>query len=126
MTRAATAWICSAALVASSLLPPSHIHLAEHDHDHDHSAVEHAHWSSHGAPSRQALDDDDGQAIYVDHPACATSLATMAPPAAIVISLLIGAVPETFVCNAQREAGNAPRDGPARGPFSLRGPPLVL
>ena len=40
-----------AATVCAAVLPPSHIHLAAHDdHDHDHAgAIEHSHWSSHGA-----------------------------------------------------------------------------
>lgn len=83
LRRPAAATLLIATTVFAGLLPPAHIHLAAHgDHDHDHAgAIEHSHWSSHGA-SRAALDDDDGRAIFVDHPALASSAdPTFARPA---------------------------------------------
>ena len=64
--RPATAPLLIAAVVFAAVLPPAHIHLAEHDdHDHDHAAaVEHSHWSAHQS-SRAAFDDDDGRVIFV-------------------------------------------------------------
>src|SRR5207244_1585542 len=69
MMRRVAVWTSVLAVLVSALLPPTHIHLAEHNHDHQHDAVEHAHWSPHAAPSRLALDDDDGRAIFIDRPA---------------------------------------------------------
>lgn len=114
----------------STLLPPTHIHLAahdEHDHDHDHAAaVEHSHWSSHG-PSRATLDDDDGRAIYVDHPGVRTQVdPAVARPQAAVVALLDVSVPAAFTAVERLTSGNSPRDGPARDSSILRGPPLVL
>jgi len=114
-----------ATTVFAALLPPAHIHLAAHDdHDHDHAAaIEHSHWSSHG-PSRAALDDDDGRAIFVDHPALTSSFDTaFARPAAIVIALLTLPAPATFTAVDRQTSGNSPRDGPARGIALLRAPP---
>jgi hypothetical protein len=68
--RPAAAPLLIAAVVFAGVLPPAHIHLAEHDdHDHDHAAaVEHSHWSAHQS-SRAAFNDDDGRVIFVDRPA---------------------------------------------------------
>jgi hypothetical protein len=114
------------ATVFSTLLPPAHIHLAEHD-DHDHAgAVEHSHWSSHGA-SRAALDDDDGRAIYVDRPAIASSAhVSGARPATAIIALLILQAPAAFIAIERQTAGNSPRDGPTRTFLTLRAPPFAL
>ena len=114
-----------ATTVFAALLPPAHIHLAAHDdHDHDHAAaIEHSHWSSHGA-SRAALDDDDGRAIFVDHPALTSSVnTTFARPASAVIALLILPAPATFTVAERPTSGNSPRDGPTRGTALLRAPP---
>jgi hypothetical protein len=126
--RPAAASLVVAATVLAALLPPAHIHLAEHDdHDHDHAAaVEHSHWSSHGA-SRTALDDDDGRAIAVDHPALTSSVdTTFIRPAAAVIAVLTVPAPSTFTTVERPTSGNSPRDGPSRDVSVLRGPPLVL
>lgn len=113
-----------AATVVAALLPPAHIHLAEHDdHDHAAAAVEHSHWSAHGA-SRAAFDDDDGRVIFVDHPARASHVdATFARSAVAVVELPILAVPATFTAADRPTSGNSPRDGPARGLTPLRAPP---
>ena len=114
-----------AATVFAGLLPPSHIHLAAHDdHDHDHAtAIEHAHWSSHGA-SRADLDDDDGRAIFVDHPALASNVETaFARPAAALVSVLTLPELSTFTVAERQTSGNSPRDGPSRGIRLLRAPP---
>ena len=114
-----------ATTVFAALLPPAHIHLAAHDdHDHDHAAaIEHSHWSSHGA-SRAALDDDDGRAIFVDRPALASHVNTaLARPAAAVLALLTLPAPATFTAVERPTSGNNPRDGPARGIRLLRAPP---
>lgn len=111
------------------LLPPSHIHLASRDHDHhDHDAgVEHSHWSSHGGASRLAIDDDDGRAIFVDHPALVRALhADLPRRTGVVVAVLIPIDSQSFTVTARRLAGNAPRDGPARNRPTFRGPPLVL
>ena len=112
-----------AATVVAATLPPAHIHLAEHD-DHDHAAaIEHSHWSSHGA-SRAAFDDDDGRVIFVDHPALASHVdITFARPAPAVVNLLIVSAPATFTAAARPTSGNSPRDGPSRGLTPLRAPP---
>jgi hypothetical protein len=125
--RRAVALLLVTAIVIAALLPPAHIHLVAHDdHDHDHAAaIEHSHWSSHGAP-RAAFDDDDGRVIFVDHPARATSVdATFARPAVAVVELPILAVAATFVAAEQRTSGNSPRDGPARGLTPPRAPPAL-
>jgi hypothetical protein len=110
--------------VLAAMLPPSHIHLAEHDHDH--SAVEHSHWSSHGGTSRRSIDDDDGQAIYVDHPGVLGGIAfDVVRPQADTIAVLSAVEPPAFERSAPRLAGNAPRDGPVLRVPTLRGPPLV-
>jgi len=118
-----------AAIIVSAVLPPTHIHLASHDdHDHDHAAasVEHAHWSSHG-PSRATLDDDDGRAIYVDHPGITSHVDTaIARRPAAVVALLADPAPTVLTAVDRPTSGNSPRDGPARGIHLLRGPPLVL
>jgi hypothetical protein len=109
----------------ASALPPAHIHLGRDDHDHA-MAVEHSHWGSHGV-SRSAIDDDDGRAIFVDHPALVRDArAAVVQPVADVIVVLGVTAPPTLARSAQRFAGNAPRDGPARDPSTLRGPPFVL
>ena len=118
-----------AATVVAALLPPAHIHLAAHgDHDHDHAAaIEHSHWSSHGT-SRAALDDDDeGRAIFVDHPALTSNVNTaLARPAGAVVALLTLPAPATFTAAERPTSGNGPRDGPARVLPGFRGPPLAL
>lgn len=60
--RPASTLLLMAATAFASPLPPVQIHLAEHDdHDHDHAAaIEHPHWSSHGA-SRAARGIDAGR-----------------------------------------------------------------
>jgi len=123
--RLLVASLLVAATVVAAVLPPAHIHLAAHDdHDHDHAAaVEHSHWSSHGA-SRATLDDDDGRAIYVDHPAVASRPdTTLARPAAAVIALLVLPALSTFIVAERQTSGNSPRDGPARAQTPLRAPP---
>jgi len=126
--RPVAASLLVAATVVAGLLPPAHIHLAAHDdHDHDHATtVEHAHWSSHG-PSRAALDDDDGRAIYVDHPAVAsTGAALFARPHSAIITLPLPPAPATFTVAERPTSGNSPRDGPSRGPALLRAPPTFV
>jgi hypothetical protein len=109
------------------MLPPSHIHLAEHEHDRDHTAIEHSHWSSHGAASRVSIDDDDGQAIFVDHPGVLGAIRVdITRPAAAVAAILTTIEPEVFARHADRSAGNATRDGPSLDVSTLRGPPRVL
>lgn len=133
MTRTATVWICAAALAGSSLLPPAHIHLAADDHDahhhhHHHPAVEHAHFAPH-AVQGGAIDHGSGEgaAIYVDHPARSQGAAAgLSAPPAILVALLPVTPPATHVGTAQRDAGNAPRDGPSLDRSNLRGPPSVL
>ena len=117
------ALLLTAATVIAGVLPPVHIHLAEHDdHDHDH-AVEHSHWSSHG-PSRASLDDDDGRAILVDQSALASSVdTTLARPAAALFALITLPAPATFTAAERPTSGNSPRDGPSRDVRSLRAPP---
>ena len=114
-----------AATVVAATLPPAHIHLAEHDdHDHDHAAaIEHSHWSSHGA-SRAAFDDDDGRVIFVDHPALASDVdSSFARPAPAVVSLPIVSAPAAFTAAERPTSGNSPRDGPSRALTPLRAPP---
>ena len=125
--RPLAASLLAAATVVAALLPPAHIHLAAHDdHDHDHGAIEHSHWSPHGA-SRAALDDDDGRAIFIDRPAIASHVETgVARPATAVIALLTLPAPAAFTAFERRTSGNSPRDGPAPDLSTLRGPPLVL
>jgi hypothetical protein len=124
--RPVAASLLMAATVFAALLPPSHIHLAEHDdHDHDHAtAIEHSHWSSHGA-SRAALDDDDGRAILVDHTPLTRSVNTTfgRPAPAVVVLLTLPAPPATFIAVDRQTSGNSPRDGPPRGISLLRAPP---
>src|SRR5438132_10404165 len=89
MMRRVAVWTSVLAVLVSALLPPTHIHLAEHDHDHQHDAVEHAHWSPHAAPSRLALDDDDGRAIFIDRPATTADAFHVVPsPAAVIVAIL--------------------------------------
>src|SRR4030095_16889078 len=79
-----------AAMVFAAVLPPAHIHLAEHDdHDHDHAAaVEHSHWSAHQS-SRAAFDDDEGRFILVDRPARSADAQTaFARPPAVLVALI--------------------------------------
>ena len=123
--RPVAASLLIATTVFAALLPPAHIHLAAHDdHDHDHAgAIEHSHWTSHGA-SRAALDDDDGRAIFVDHPALTSSVdTTLARPAAAIIALLTLSAPAAFTAVDRQTSGNSPRDGPPRGSALLRAPP---
>jgi len=125
LRRPVAASLLVATTVFAALLPPAHIHLAVHDdHDHDHAAaIEHSHWSSHG-PSRAALDDDDGRAIFVDHPALTSTVdVTFARSAPAVTALLTLPAAATFTATARPTSGNSPRDGPARGTSLLRAPP---
>jgi hypothetical protein len=123
--RPAAAPLVVAAVVFSAVLPPAHIHLAEHDdHDHDHAAaVEHSHWSAHQS-SRAALDDDDGHVIFVDRPArSADAQTTVARPPAVLVALISLPPLITFAAAARPTSGNSPRDGPARARRPLRAPP---
>ena len=124
--RPVAAPLLIAAVVCAGVLPPAHIHLAEHD-DHDHAAaVEHSHWSAHQG-SRASFDDDDGRVIFVDRPARISSAAiAFARPAAIVVALITPPAVPAFTLAARHNSGNSPRDGPARAPVTFRGPPLVL
>ena len=123
--RRITGSLLAVSTAAAMALPPSHIHLATHDHDHD-AGIEHAHWSPHGAASRVAIDDDDGRAIFVDHPALVRAAHGHIPqPQAIVVATLVPLYTQAFTVSGQRLAGNAPRDGPLDA-STLRGPPLVV
>src|SRR5262252_7069764 len=109
---------------AVSLLPPSHIHLGGDDHDH--GTVEHSHWSPHAGASRSSIDDDDGQAIFVDHPGVLTSAhLNFARPLPAVATPLAAVESPARANHIDRLAGNAPRDGPHLGADTLRGPPSV-
>ena len=123
--RPATAPLLIAAVVFAAVLPPAHIHLAEHDdHDHDHAAaVEHSHWSAHQS-SRTAFDDDDGRVIFVNRPARSANAQTaFARPAAVLVTLIALPPLRTFTVAERRTSGNRPRDGPARAVQPLRAPP---
>jgi hypothetical protein len=126
--RPVAASLLVAATVFAAVLPPAHIHLVAHDdHDHDHAAaIEHSHWSAHGA-SRAALDDDDGRVIYVDRPAVAPNVDTVvARPTSAVIALVTLAAAVTFTVVDRQTSGNSPRDGPPRGSTLLRAPPAFV
>jgi hypothetical protein len=132
--RQPAALLLAAAVALASALPPTHIHVEapdddhDHHHHHHHGAIEHAHWNAHGA-SRAAIElgDEEGAAIYVDHPARQSRLhASLSRPDTVVVALLVAAPPATYASSEQREAGNAPRDGPSREVPTLRGPPIVL
>jgi len=123
--RPAAAPLLIAAVVFAAVLPPAHIHLAEHeDHDHDHAAaVEHSHWSAHQS-SRAAFDDDDGRVIFVDRPArSADAHTSVARPLAVLIALISIPTITTFEAAERPTSGNSPRDGPARAIQPLRAPP---
>jgi hypothetical protein len=123
--RPAAAPLLIAAVVFAAVLPPAHIHLAEHDdHDHDHgAAVEHSHWSAHPS-SRAAFADDDGRVIFVDRPArSADAQTTVARPPAVLVALISLAPLATFTVAERQTSGNSPRDGPARALQPLRAPP---
>jgi hypothetical protein len=123
--RPAAAPLLVAAVVFSAVLPPAHIHLAEHDnHDHNHAAaVEHSHWSAHQS-SRAAFDDDDGRVIFVNRPArSADAQTTVARPTAVLVALISLPPVITFEVAERPTSGNSPRDGPARAVQSLRAPP---
>ena len=125
LRRPATAPLVIAAVVFAAVLPPAHIHLAEHDdHDHDHAAaVEHSHWSSHQS-SRASFDDDDGRVIFVDRPARSADAQTAFSRPPVVLVALVAQPPITTVIAAERQpSGNRPRDGPARARQPLRAPP---
>ena len=114
------------ATMLTAVLPPAHIHLGKDDHDHS-IAIEHSHWSSHGGASRTSIDDDDGQAIFVDHPGVLTAARSgMELPTRFVATILSIVEPPVFAHRADRLAGNAPRDGPHLDISPLRGPPFVL
>jgi hypothetical protein len=121
--RPAAAPLLIAAVVFAAVLPPAHIHLAEHD-DHDHAAaVEHSHWSAHQS-SRAAFDDDDGHVIFINRPArSADGQTSFARPAAVLVALISLPSLATFTAAERPTSGNSPRDGPARAPQSLRAPP---
>jgi hypothetical protein len=124
----ATAPLLIAAVVFAAMLPPAHIHLAEHDdHDHDHAAaVEHSHWSAHQS-SRAAFDDDDGRVIFVDRPARSANAQTaFARPPAALVALIALAPLTTFTAAERQTSGNSPRDGPARALQPLRAPPSFV
>ena len=123
--RPAAAPLLVAVVVFSAVLPPAHIHLAEHDdHDHDHAAaVEHSHWSAHQS-SRAAFDDDDGRVIFVNHPARSADVeTTVARPPAVLVALISLPPLITFEVAERPTSGNSPRDGPARAVQPLRAPP---
>jgi len=123
--RPTVAPLLIAAVVFAAVLPPAHIHLAEHDdHDHDHAAaVEHSHWSGHQS-SRAAFDDDDGRVIFVDRPArSANGQTAFARPPAVVVALISLPRLTTFTVAERQTSGNSPRDGPARALQPLRAPP---
>ena len=125
LRRPAVAPLLVAAVVFSAVLPPAHIHLAEHDdHDHDHAAaVEHSHWSAHQS-TRAAFDDDDGRVIFVKRPArTADAQTTVARPSAVLVALISLSPVVTFEAAERRTSGNSPRDGPARAGQPLRAPP---
>jgi len=126
--RPAAAPLLIAAVVFAAVLPPAHIHLAEHDdHDHDHAAaVEHSHWSAHQS-SGAAFDDDDGHVIFVDRPArSASAQPGLARPPAGLVALISVPPAATFAVAERQTSGNSPRDGPARSRLISRGPPFVL
>ena len=123
--RPAAAPLLIAAVVFAAVLPPAHIHLAEHDdHDHDHgAAVEHSHWSAHQS-SRAAFDDDDGRVIFVDRPArSADAQTTFSRPPAVLVALIPLRPLTSFTAAERQTSGNSPRDGPARALQPLRAPP---
>jgi len=123
--RPAAARLLIAAVVFAAVLPPAHIHLAEHDdHDHEHAAaIEHSHWSGH-QPSRASFDDDDGRVIFVNRPArSADAQADLARPAAALVALISVPPMATFTVAERQTSGNSPRDGPARAAQPLRAPP---
>ena len=125
MRRPVASSLLVAAMVFSGVLPPAHIHLAEHeDHDHDHaSAVEHSHWSAHQS-SRAAFDEDDGRVIFVDRPARSADAQTAFPrPPAVLVALIALHLLTTFTAAERQTSGNSPRDGPARALQPLRAPP---
>ena len=121
--RPVTAPLLIAAVVFAGVLPPAHIHLAEHD-DHDHAAaVEHSHWNAHQS-SRASFDDDDGRVIFVNRPArSASAPTTFAPRLAVLVTVITLPPPATYTEAERRTSGNNPRDGPARGTPLLRAPP---
>jgi hypothetical protein len=126
--RPAAAPSLIAAVVFATVLPPAHIHLAEHDdHDHDHAAaVEHSHWSAHQS-SRAAFDDNDGRVIFVDRPArSADAWTAFARPPAVLVALIALCLLTTFAAVERRTSGNSPRDGPARSLQLLRAPPSFV
>ena len=123
--RPAAALLLIAAVVCAAVLPPAHIHLAEHDdHDHDHAAaVEHSHWSAHQS-SRAAFDDDEGRVIFVDRPARSADAQTaFVRPPAVLVALIASPPLTTFTAVERQTSGNSPRDGPARALQPLRAPP---
>jgi hypothetical protein len=126
--RSASAPLLIVAVVFAAVLPPAHIHLAEHDdHDHDHpAALEHSHWSAHHS-SRAAFDDDDGRVIFVDRPARSANAQTaFARPPAVLVVLIAQPLLTTFTVAERQTSGNSPRDGPARARQPLRAPPSFV
>jgi hypothetical protein len=125
LRRPAIAPLLIAAVVFAAVLPPAHIHLAEHDdHGHDHAAVvEHSHWSAHQS-SQAMLDDDDGRVIFVDRLARSVDAPTaFAQPPAVLLTLIALPPLTTFTAVERQTSGNSPRDGPARARQPLRAPP---
>jgi len=126
--RPAAARLLIAAVVFAAVLPPAHIHLAEHDdHDHEHAAaIEHSHWSGH-QPWRASFDDDDGRVIFVNRPARSADAQTdFARSAAVLVALISDPRVAPFTVAERQTSGNSPRDGPARARLISRGPPFVL
>jgi hypothetical protein len=126
--RSFAATLLAATTVVTAALPPAHVHVAAPDDHHHHhgGAIEHSHWSSHGV-SRASFDDDDGRAIYVDHPAVQSRFgATIARPTPAVVALLLLPVPAPFTIVERQTSGNSPRDGPAVVSPNFRAPPFVL
>jgi hypothetical protein len=126
--RSLTAIFIIATTTAAAALPPAHIHLGGDRDDHDHLAgIEHSHWSPHGGASRFSIDDDDGLAIFVDHPGVlSAAAASVARPLSALAAVLAVLDPPAFARHAARLAGNAPRDGPHIPVLTLRGPPRIL
>jgi hypothetical protein len=126
------------ATVWAAILPPTHIHLAAADHDdhdgdhhddhHHAAAIEHAHWAGHRSLGA-AVDDgeDEGRALFVDHPAVVSPIVGhIEVPRSALLVLLAVPRPPIFTSDTRRISGNAPRDGPSRDIYFLRGPPFVL
>ena len=65
--------------------------------------------------------------IFVDRPARSVDArTTFARPPALLVGLIALPPLTTFTAVERQTSGNSPRDGPARGVSTLRGPPLDL